>query len=217
MKVLTKLLLIVITLTLTTFCFCENNTKEQEVMENIAENDITIINRDNYQVQIKQYKKDYPIALYVVFKESTPLIAEIRKILREELLIFAKTEIEPALQDSLKKEEEGKQKEKDLKNKKEERQNKSETNKEGEQNKIEKKIGLETIKRVVIASAWFDDNISESLEKIELTKKYGAFVWLYDEIDKDIVFTFEEYLKYLKNKKEFFKKKEKLEKSEDVQ
>lgn len=209
MKVLTKLLLImIIFLTLTAFCFCENNTKEQEVMENIVENDITIINRDNYQVQIKQYEKDYPIALYVVFKESTPLIAEIRKILREELLIFVKTEIEPALQDSLKKEEEKKKKEKDKysKNKKEEKQN-----------KIEKKIGLETIKKVVIASAWFDDNISESLEKIELTKKYSAFVWLYDEIDKDIVFTFEEYLKYLKNKKEFFKKKEKLEKSEDVQ
>ena len=206
MKVLTKLLLIVIILTLTTFCFCENNAKEQEVMESVVvENDIKIIDRENYQVQIKQYDKEYPIILYVVFKESTPLINEIRKILREELLIFAKTE------------EEEKQKEKDSKNKKEERQNKSETNKEGEQNKIEKKIGLETIKRVVIASAWFDDNISESLEKIELTKKYGAFVWLYDEIDKDNIFTFEEYLKYLKNKKEIFKKKEKMEKSEDMQ
>ena len=220
MKVLTKLLLTVIILTLTTFCFCENNTEEQEVMESVVvENDIKIIDRENYQVQIKQYDKDYPIVLYVVFRESTPLINEIRKILREELLIFAKTEIEPALQDSLKKEEEEKQKEKDSKNKKENKQNRKEskTNKEEEQNKIEKKIGLETIRSVVIASAWFDDNISESLEKIELTKKYGAFVWLYDEIDKDNIFTFEEYLKYLKNKKEIFKKKEKLEKSEDMQ
>lgn len=167
------------------FCFCENNNIQRE----FEENNTKVIDRETYQVQIKQYDKDYPMVLYIVFKELTPLPDEIRKILRTELLTFAKTEIEPTLKDS------------------------SQTKKKENQNKT--KTGLETIKKVVIASAWFDDQVSENLEKIELTKKYGAFVWLYDETDKAKIFTFEEYLKYLKKKKEDFKKKEKTEKDKD--
>ena len=63
-------------------------------------------------------------------------------------------------------------------------------------------------KNDIIASAWFDDQISDKLEKIELTKTYGTFVWISDEKERKIV-NFIEYLKYLKKKKEEDKNKEK--------
>ena len=131
-------------------CFCEE--KAQELFSEKT------LEREEYSVQIKQYKPEYPIILYVVFKESTPLLSSITKILKTEILILTNTE---------------------------------KTNND------------------IIASAWFDDRVSDKLEKIELTKTYGAFVWINDEKERKIV-NFNEYLKYLKKKKEEDKNKEKL-------
>ena len=141
------------------FSFAENtDTVKQE-----DKTSIKTIDRENYQVQIKQYNKDYPLILYVVFKEETPLLDEIKKILKTELLSLTKTK------------------------------------------KTENDI---------IASAWFDDQVSDNLEKIELAKKYGAFVRIYDKEKKKEagIVTFPEYLKYLKKKKEEDKKKGKANK-----
>lgn len=180
MKFLARFIFIITVLMLPVSCFCEeNNTKN--------------IDRENYQIQIKQYDENYPVILYVVFKESTPLIDEIKKILRTELLSLAKTELEPKLKDT------------------------SSKSKNKNENSKETKTGLETIKKVAVASAWFDDQVSDELEKIELAKKYSAFVWFYDEQNKaKKILTFDEYLKYLKKKKEDFKKKDKLEKIEET-
>ncbi|MBQ1609368.1 MAG: hypothetical protein II090_00355 [Elusimicrobia bacterium] len=135
---------------LPTFCFAENTEDVQ----------IKTIDRENYQVQIKQYNKEYPVILYVVFKEATPLLDEIRKILRTELVSLTKTR---------------------------------------------------RIDNDIVASAWFDNQISDDLEKIELTNKYGAFVRIYDKEKKKEAGTvsFPEYLKYLKKKKEDDKNKQK--------
>lgn len=135
---------------LPTFCFAENTEDVQ----------IKTIDRENYQVQIKQYNKEYPVILYVVFKEATPLLDEIRKILRTELVSLTKTR---------------------------------------------------RIDNDIVASAWFDNQISDDLEKIELTNKYGAFVRIYDKEKKKEAGTvsFPEYLKYLKKKKEDDKSKQK--------
>lgn len=135
---------------LPTFCFAENTEDVQ----------IKTIDRENYQVQIKQYNKEYPVILYVVFKEATPLLDEIKKILRTELVSLTKTR---------------------------------------------------RIDNDIVASAWFDNQISDDLEKIELTNKYGAFVRIYDKEKKKEVGTvsFPEYLKYLKKKKEDDKNKQK--------
>ncbi len=135
---------------LPTFCFAENTEDVQ----------IKTIDRENYQVQIKQYNKEYPVILYVVFKEATPLLDEIRKILRTELVSLTKTR---------------------------------------------------RIDNDIVASAWFDTQVSDDLEKIELTNKYGAFVRIYDKEKKKEVGTvsFPEYLKYLKKKKEDDKNKQK--------
>lgn len=130
-------------------CFCDE--KNQELFSEKT------IERDDYLVKIKQYKQEYPLILYVVFKESVPLLNSITKILKTEILTLANTE-KP--------------------------------------------------KTDIIASAWFDDQISDKLEKIELTKTYGAFVWISDEKERKIV-NFNEYLKYLKKKKEEDKNKEK--------
>lgn len=188
MKFITKFVCISILFLLPNFCFAENE-EEQIKQEDVA---IRTIDRENYQVQIKQYSKNYPIVLYVVFKESTPLLEEIRQILKTELLTLVKTEIEPEIQ----------------KNKNVKKEIKEDT---------EYTTGLETITKVVIASAWFDNQISENLEKIELTKKYGAFVWFYDEENKTKkTLTFDEYLKYLKKKKEENKNKTLLENSKEI-
>ena len=135
---------------LPTFCFAENTEDVQ----------IKTIDRENYQVQIKQYNKEYPVILYVVFKEATPLLDEIKKILRTELVSLTKTR---------------------------------------------------RIDNDIVASAWFDNQVSDDLEKIELTNKYGAFVRIYDKEKKKEVGTvsFPEYLKYLKKKKEDDKNKQK--------
>ena len=150
MKNLFKNIFIFSLFILPTFGFAENTEDVQ----------IKTIDRENYQVQIKQYNKDYPIILYVVFKEATPLLDEIRKILRTELVSLTKTR---------------------------------------------------RIDNDIVASAWFDNQISDDLEKIELTNKYGAFVRIYDKEKKKEVGTvsFPEYLKYLKKKKEDDKNKQK--------
>ena len=105
------------------------------------------IEREGYQVLLKQYSKEYPMALYVVYKEYTPFISEIQKTLRKELLTISKT--------------------------------------------IDKNT-------VVIASAWFDDQISDELEKIELSTRNSAFVWVGAE--EKTIKTFPDYMKYLKDK-----------------
>ena len=154
MNFLFKTFFVTLLLLLPVLSFSEktDTTKQKEEIP------IKVIDRENYQVQVKQYNKDYPIILYVVFKESTPLLDEIKKILKTEILAMSKTK------------------------------------------KIENDI---------VASAWFDDQVSDNLEKIELAKKYGAFVRIYDKEEKKSMgtVTFPEYLKYLKNKKEEEKKK----------
>lgn len=149
MKILSKFVFIVSLFLLPTVCLAENSNNSQQK----EETSVKVIDRETYQVQIKQYKKDYPMVLYIVFKEETPLLDEIKKILRTELLTLTKTR------------------------------------------KIENDI---------IASAWFDDQVSDNLEKIELAKKYGALVRIYDkEKKKDMgIVSFPEYLKYLKKKKD---------------
>ena len=140
---------IIVLFMLPALCFCDE--KSQEPLSEKT------IEREEYIVKIKQYKQEYPLILYVVFKESVPLLNSITKILKTEILTLANTE-KP--------------------------------------------------KTDIIASAWFDDQISDKLEKIELTKTYGAFVWISDEKERKIV-NFNEYLKYLKKKKEEDKNKEK--------
>lgn len=154
MKKLSKIIFTISLFLLPTVCFAENNNNSQQK----EETSVKVIDREIYQVQIKQYKKDYPMVLYIVFKEETPLLDEIKKILRTELLTLTKTR------------------------------------------KIENDI---------VASAWFDDQVSDNLEKIELAKKYGALVRIYNkEKKKEMgIVTFPEYLNYLKKKKEENKKK----------
>ncbi|WP_372519423.1 hypothetical protein [Candidatus Ruminimicrobiellum ovillum] len=154
MKNLFKSIFIFALFILPTFCFAENTDNNREDVQ------IKTIDRENYQVQIKQYNKEYPVILYVVFKESTPLLDEIRKILRTELVSLTKTR---------------------------------------------------RIENDIVASAWFDNQVSDDLEKIELTNKYGAFVRIYDKEKKKEAGTvsFPEYLKYLKKKKEEDKNKDK--------
>ena len=104
-----------------------------------------VIDRENYKIILKQYSKQYPMALYVVFKEATPLISEIQKILRTELLTISKT------------------------------------------------VNSKTI----IASAWFDDQVSDNIEKIELSTRNSAFVWVGNQ---KTIKSFPEYIKYLKDR-----------------
>lgn len=111
---------------------------------------IKIIERDDYKIQVKRYDKKYPVVMYVVFKDSVPVLSEINKILKTELLTY---------------------------------------------------VNSENIKDTVIISAWFDDQVSDKLEKIELTKNYGAYVFFSDEKGKQVL-TFSDYLKYLKKKKD---------------
>lgn len=49
-----------------------------------------IIERNNYTVHIKQYDKQYPVAAYVVYKNNIPLLDEIKKTLRKELIAMSK-------------------------------------------------------------------------------------------------------------------------------
>ncbi|MBR3654290.1 MAG: hypothetical protein IKN62_02505 [Elusimicrobia bacterium] len=156
MKNLIKSLFIFALFILPVLCFAENENNIQKQ----DETPITTIDRETYQVQIKQYNKNYPVVLYVVFKEETPVIDEIKKILRTEIVSLTKTK---------------------------------------------------RIENDIIASAWFDDQISDNLEKIELAKNYGAFVRIYDKEKKKAVgiVSFPEYLKYLKKKKDEDKNKAK--------
>jgi len=71
--------------------FCDENLQNNAVSEEEAVN-IKVINKENYQLQIKQYDKDYPVVLYVVFKQSTPLLSSINKILKQEIISLSKKE-----------------------------------------------------------------------------------------------------------------------------
>ena len=127
-------------------CFAEQS------IQNVP---VKVIEKEEYNIQIKQYDKKYPVIMYVVFKDSVPVLSELNKILKTELLTY---------------------------------------------------VNSENIKDTVIISAWFDDQVSDNLEKIELTKTYGAYVSYTNERGRHIV-PFSDYLKYLKKKKEDEKKK----------
>lgn len=71
--------------------FCDEILQNNAVAEEEAVN-IKIINKENYQLQIKQYAKEYPVVVYVVFKQSTPLLTNINQILKQELISMAKKE-----------------------------------------------------------------------------------------------------------------------------
>lgn len=118
---------------------------------------ITTVERKNYNVQIKQYDKKYPVVAYIIFKNEIPLLDNVKKILRTELLIMSK------------------------------------------------KYG---VKNNIIASAWFDNKISGKLEKVELSKNYSAFIWVCNK--EKTIMAFNDYINYLKKKKEKERKKEKL-------
>ena len=141
--------------------FCEETLQNQK--NNIEDVKITVKDKENYQVQIKQYSKEYPVVVYVVFKQSTPLLNNIMQILKNEIMAMSK--------------------------------------KEG-------------LKNNIIASAWFDDEYSDELEKINLTQKYSAFIWVYD---KKTVMNFYEYMQFLKKEKEKEKKKKLLEKNKEAE
>ncbi|MCR4662753.1 MAG: hypothetical protein K5622_02550 [Endomicrobiaceae bacterium] len=154
MKNFVKIISITMLFLLPVISFAEDYT----IVKKEDNSSVKIIDRENYQVQIKQYNKNYPMILYVVFKEDTPLLEEIKTILKTEILTLTKTK---------------------------------------------------NIENDIVASAWFDNQVSDNLEKIELAKKYGAFVRIYDKKKKKSlgIVTFPEYLKYLKKKKEEDKNK----------
>ena len=158
-----KLLFVIIFLFYSVISFCDQ--KQQNVennVNNVEDVKITVKDRDNYQVQIKQYSKEYPVVIYVIFKQTTPPLDNIMQILKQEIMSMSK--------------------------------------KEG-------------LKNNIIASAWFDDEHSDELEKINLTSKYGAFIWIYN---KKTVMNFYDYMQFLKREKDKEKKKKLLEKNKEA-
>ncbi|WP_413854140.1 hypothetical protein [Candidatus Ruminimicrobium bovinum] len=155
-----KAIIILIFLFFTYSVFGDEIVKNDDAVEDVK---ITVKDKDNYQVQIKQYSKEYPVVIYVVFKQSTPLLNGIIQILKQEIMSMSK--------------------------------------KEGSKNNI-------------IASAWFDDEHSDVLEKINLTSKYGAFIWVKE---KKYVMNFYDYMQLLKREKDKEKKKKLLERNKEVQ
>jgi len=155
-----KTIIILIFLFFTCSVFGDEIVKNDNAVEDVK---ITVKDKDNYQVQIKQYSKEYPVVIYVVFKQSTPLLNGIIQILKQEIMSMSK--------------------------------------KEGSKNNI-------------IASAWFDDEHSDVLEKINLTSKYGAFIWVKE---KKYVMNFYDYMQLLKREKDKEKKKKLLERNKEVQ
>ena len=71
------------------FIFAEN---EKIIQQKDETANVKTIERQNYTVQIKQYRKDYPVVLYIIFKESAPASDEIRNLLYKELRITTKKE-----------------------------------------------------------------------------------------------------------------------------
>lgn len=71
------------------FTFAEN---EKIIQQKDETANVKTIDRQNYTLQIKQYRKDYPVVLYIIFKESVPASDEIRNLLYRELRIFSKKE-----------------------------------------------------------------------------------------------------------------------------
>lgn len=69
------------------FIFAED---EKIIQQKDQTANIKVIERENYTVQIKQYRKDYPVVLYIIFKESVPASDEIRNLLYKELRITSK-------------------------------------------------------------------------------------------------------------------------------
>ncbi len=148
MKILKILLTVSIIALVSSYSFAEQGQSNEQ---NVP---VKIIEKEEYNIQVKQYDKKYPVVMYVVFKDSVPVLSELNKILKTELLTY---------------------------------------------------VNSENIKDTVIISAWYDDQVSDNIEKIELTKNYGSYVFFSDEKGKQVV-TFPEYLKYLKKKKENEKK-----------
>ncbi|MDD5021422.1 MAG: hypothetical protein PHR82_04680 [Endomicrobiaceae bacterium] len=66
--------------------------EEKIVQQKDETSNIKIIERQIYQVQIKQYRKDYPVVLYIVFKEEIPASDEIKNLLYKELRTISKKE-----------------------------------------------------------------------------------------------------------------------------
>ncbi|MGE4385110.1 MAG: hypothetical protein AB7E39_04500 [Endomicrobiaceae bacterium] len=124
----------------------------------VSAEETDIIERNNYTIHIKQYDKQYPVAAYIVYQNNIPLLDEIKKTLRKELIAMSK--------------------------------------KQGAQNNV-------------IASAWFDNNMTGKLEKIKLSKNYSSLVWVCGK--ERTIMPFNDYINYLKKKK----KKEK-EDSENI-
>jgi hypothetical protein len=54
--------------------------------------DIKTAERQNYKVETKQYKKDYPTVLYIIFTAEIPSSNEIKNLLYKELKISSKKE-----------------------------------------------------------------------------------------------------------------------------
>ena len=159
MKILIKFFLIPAVIFLfPVISLCQNEQQEEQPVQqqvqlqqksSLEKYILKVIDRENYTVQIKRYGQRYPIVLYVIFKDSTPLLDEISKIIKTEMLYYVNTE---------------------------------------------------NVKDTIIGSARFDDRVSDNLEKIELTKNYGAFVFMHDAKGGQII-KFPDYLKYLKKKK----------------
>ena len=75
----------------TSVSFCDENLQNNVVADS-EDVKIKVINKENYQLQIKQYSKEYPVVVYVVFKRSTPLLNSINQILKQELISMSKKE-----------------------------------------------------------------------------------------------------------------------------
>jgi hypothetical protein len=54
--------------------------------------DIKTAERSNYKIEIKQYKKDYPVVLYLIFGTEIPSAGDIKNLIYKELKISAKKE-----------------------------------------------------------------------------------------------------------------------------
>jgi len=76
----------------TSVSFCDENLQNKDITADTEDVKIKVIDKENYRLQIKQYDKDYPVVVYVVFKRSTPLLNNINQILKQELISLSKKE-----------------------------------------------------------------------------------------------------------------------------
>ena len=88
-----KLFFTVVFLFFTGISFCDQIQQNTEYGKNTVEDvQVTVKDRDNYQVQIKQYSKEYPVVIYVIFKQTTPPLNNIIQILKQEIMSMSKKE-----------------------------------------------------------------------------------------------------------------------------